>query len=258
MHPKCGASWEGYAIEEVLRTMEPDESYFWSTHGGAELDLLLIKNGRRYSFECKRMDAPRLTPSMRVALEVPRLEHLTVIYPGAKSYPISGSVTAVPLIQMVTGKIDPLSGSSRWHLDRIKLPKACPMRSASLIIPKMRPGRVSPCGYRKARADWCLTPADSSRGRERGPEVGGCTPAATGIAAVQALESVDSILPTGTLGTHCCCSCCQDRSCCGWIRGRSSNCCSRTRPAGPAALPLRNVNCPKICSRSLQVSPWAA
>jgi hypothetical protein len=61
-HPRSGASWEGYVIEEVLKVATPDEAYFWATHGGAELDLLLLKQGRKTGIECKRVDAPRLTP----------------------------------------------------------------------------------------------------------------------------------------------------------------------------------------------------
>ena len=64
-HPKSGASWEGYVVEEVLRAVAPDEAYFWATHNGAELDLLLFRDGKRFGVECKRMDAPRLTPAMR-------------------------------------------------------------------------------------------------------------------------------------------------------------------------------------------------
>ncbi|OIO90776.1 MAG: hypothetical protein AUK02_00665, partial [Anaerolineae bacterium CG2_30_58_95] len=74
IHPRGGASWEGYVIEEVIKVARPDEAYFWATHSGAELDLLLIKNGRRIGVECKRMDAPRLTPSMRIALQDLQLE----------------------------------------------------------------------------------------------------------------------------------------------------------------------------------------
>ncbi|MGH8623378.1 MAG: ATP-binding protein, partial [Burkholderiales bacterium] len=81
-HPKCGASWEGYAIEEVINAVQPDETYFWATHQGAELDLLLFKNGRRLGVEMKRMDAPRLTPSIRIAVQDLRLEQLVVLYPG--------------------------------------------------------------------------------------------------------------------------------------------------------------------------------
>jgi len=99
-HPKCGASWEGFVLEEVLRRAQPDEAYFWATHGGAELDLLLFKRGRRYGMEIKRADAPRLTPSMRHALSDLRLDTLTVIYPGAKAYPLADGVRVLPLEQI--------------------------------------------------------------------------------------------------------------------------------------------------------------
>ncbi len=96
-HPKSGASWEGYVIEEALTAVQPDDAYFWATHGGAELDLLLFKNGRRLGIECKRVDAPRLTRSMRIALEDLALDRLLVIYPGTKSYPLSDRVMAAPI-----------------------------------------------------------------------------------------------------------------------------------------------------------------
>jgi len=102
-HPKSGASWEGYAIEETLKLVDPDESYFWRTHTGAELDLLLFKNGRRYGVEVKRQDAPRMTPSMRIALSDLNLQHLTVLYPGSREYALSDRVTVVPLAALGEG-----------------------------------------------------------------------------------------------------------------------------------------------------------
>ena len=66
--PRCGASWEGFLVEQVMVTLQPDEAYFWATHGGAELDLLLLSGGRRYGIEIERADAPRLTPSKRSAM----------------------------------------------------------------------------------------------------------------------------------------------------------------------------------------------
>jgi len=103
LHPKSGASWEGYVIEEVIKAVAPDEIYFWGTHAGAELDLLLVKHGRRLGVECKRMDAPRLTPSMQIALADLALDHLTVIYPGDRPYPLADRVTVVPLAAIATG-----------------------------------------------------------------------------------------------------------------------------------------------------------
>lgn len=96
-HPKCGASWEGYAIEETLKMVKPDQAYFWATHQGAELDLMLIKDGRRLGVEIKRMDAPVLTPSMRIALEDLKLEKLVVLYPGKTPYTLEERVTVMPL-----------------------------------------------------------------------------------------------------------------------------------------------------------------
>ena len=99
-HPKVGASWEGFAIEEALRALRPDEAYFWATHAGAELDLLLFKDGRRIGVEVKRADAPKLTPSMRVALTDLKLDRLLVLHPGAQRYPLARRVEAVPLTSL--------------------------------------------------------------------------------------------------------------------------------------------------------------
>jgi predicted AAA+ superfamily ATPase len=96
-HPKAGASWEGFAIESVLARAEADEAYFWATHGGTELDLLLLKDGRRVGIECKRADAPRLTPSMTIAMKDLRLEALYVVYPGSRRYALADAIEVVPL-----------------------------------------------------------------------------------------------------------------------------------------------------------------
>ena len=103
LHPKSGASWEGYVIEEVIKAVDPDEAYFWATHSGAELDLLLFTGGRRVGVECKRMDAPRLTPSMRSALTDLALDHLIVLYPGERPYPLAERVTVLPLAYLAQG-----------------------------------------------------------------------------------------------------------------------------------------------------------
>lgn len=101
LHPKVGASWEGYAVEEILKACQPDEAYFWATHGGAELDLLMMKRGRRIGVECKRADAPTLTSSMRIALADLKLDELHVVYPGHRRYPLARDVDAVPLTEYV-------------------------------------------------------------------------------------------------------------------------------------------------------------
>lgn len=128
-HPKCGASWEGYAIEEALKAVRPDEAYFWATHQGAELDLLLIKDGRRLGVEVKRTDAPTLTPSMRIALEDLRLEQLVVLYPGPTRYTLSERATVLPLPTVAEGGTDVIfprrsgsCGRRREKSDRKKAP----------------------------------------------------------------------------------------------------------------------------------------
>jgi hypothetical protein len=100
LHPRSGASWEGFVIEQVINTVSPDEAYFWGTHSGAELDLLLIKGGKRIGVECKRVDAPRLTPSMRTAVQDLELSKLIVLFPGSKPYPLSEAIRATPLASL--------------------------------------------------------------------------------------------------------------------------------------------------------------
>ena len=99
-HPKSGASWEGFALDQVLRIARPDESYFWATHAGAELDLLMIKDGRRVGVEFKRADAPQMTASMRIALNDLALDSLYVVYPGDRRYRLGERVEAVPLAML--------------------------------------------------------------------------------------------------------------------------------------------------------------
>ena len=100
-HPRSGASWEGMVVEQILRVAMPDAAYGWSTHNGAELDLLLFKNGRRIGVEVKRMDSPRLTPSMHVAMHDLQLDALYVVYPGTQRYRLSDAVEVVPLAALV-------------------------------------------------------------------------------------------------------------------------------------------------------------
>ena len=101
LHPKVGASWEGYAVEEVLKALRPDEAYYWATHQGAEIDLVLFKQGRRIGVECKRMDAPTLTPSMRIALNDLKLDRLVVVYPGERRYALADRGEVIPLVELV-------------------------------------------------------------------------------------------------------------------------------------------------------------
>ena len=106
LHPRMGASWEGFVIEEIIKATRPDETYFWATHSGAELDLLLIKDNKRIGVECKRMDAPKLTPSMRTAMADLELDRLVVVYPGAQPYTLAEGIKVLPLadVHRILGK----------------------------------------------------------------------------------------------------------------------------------------------------------
>ena len=99
-HPKVGASWEGYVLEQTLSILRPNEAYFWATHSGAELDLLIFHQGKRFGIEVKFSEAPEVTRSMHIALEELRLAHLWVIYPGSHGYPVNESMTMWPLSRL--------------------------------------------------------------------------------------------------------------------------------------------------------------
>jgi len=98
-HPKLGASWEGFAMEEMVRAHQPEQIYFYGVHSGSELDLLMLTKGRRIGVEFKRADAPRLGRSMRIAMEDLQLDELKVIYPGSRRYPLAEGVEVVPLAE---------------------------------------------------------------------------------------------------------------------------------------------------------------
>ena len=97
VHPRYGASWEGFALEQTLIAHGEREAYFYATRRGAELDLMLLRRGRRWGFEFKCTDAPRTTKSMHVVIEDLGLEHLWILYPGDHEYPLSDVITATPL-----------------------------------------------------------------------------------------------------------------------------------------------------------------
>jgi predicted AAA+ superfamily ATPase len=99
-HPKVGASWEGFAVEQGLQILHPNAAYFWGTHAGAELDLFFQLQGGRYGVEIKFNEAPTLTPSMRIATADLSLDHLWIIYPGNETYPVAKNITALPLKNM--------------------------------------------------------------------------------------------------------------------------------------------------------------
>ena len=100
MHPRYGASWEGFALEQTLIAHGAREAYFYATQRGAELDLLLLRRGRRWGFEFKCTDAPRTTRSMHIVADDLGLSHLWVIYPGELEYPMTRRITALPLAKV--------------------------------------------------------------------------------------------------------------------------------------------------------------
>lgn len=110
-HPKVGASFEGYAMEALAQQLgaRPEECFFWATHAGAELDLLVVRGGVRRGFEMKYTEEPKLTPSMRVAMEDLGLDHLDVIHSGGETFPLSDRIRAVSM-DLVWRDVDPLQG----------------------------------------------------------------------------------------------------------------------------------------------------
>jgi predicted AAA+ superfamily ATPase len=106
-HPKVGASWEGFVIEQLVAVTGSLSAYYWATHGGAELDLMLMIQGQRFGFEFKHSDAPEATKSMHTALQDLGLQHLWVIYPGSETYPLSDRITVLPIsgVSTLIGKI---------------------------------------------------------------------------------------------------------------------------------------------------------
>lgn len=98
-HPKIGSSWEGFALEEVIRRCQAgnEEIFFWATHNQAELDLMISRGTRKVGFEFKYTSAPRLTPSMRIAMKDLNLSELTVIYPGTHEYSLAPGVKVIGL-----------------------------------------------------------------------------------------------------------------------------------------------------------------
>jgi predicted AAA+ superfamily ATPase len=97
-HPKLGASWEGFALEQIVSRLGAErDAFFYRTHAGAELDLFVERQGRRFGFELKHADAPRVTKSMHVASIDLRLDHLWVVHPGERSFPLGERIGALAL-----------------------------------------------------------------------------------------------------------------------------------------------------------------
>ena len=108
-HPKVGASWEGFGLDTVVGLLRarPEECYFWATHGGAELDLLVVRGSRRLGIEFKRTDAPRLSRSMHTALEDLELDRLIVVHAGEHSFPMADRVEAMAMSRLLSD-LEPL------------------------------------------------------------------------------------------------------------------------------------------------------
>ena len=92
-HPRAGASWEGFVLEQILQNIRPPQAFFWATHTGAELDLFLSYRGRRCGAEFKFSEAPKITKSMRIALDALKLDYMWIIYPGQDSYPVDDKIS---------------------------------------------------------------------------------------------------------------------------------------------------------------------
>jgi hypothetical protein len=103
VHPKIGASWEGFVIQQIVRQLRvrTDECFFWATHAGAELDLLVVRGRQRLGFEVKRTSSPQITPSMRNALEDLKLKSLDVIHAGEETFRLDKNVRAIALIRLL-------------------------------------------------------------------------------------------------------------------------------------------------------------
>ena len=110
-HPKVGASWEGFVVSQIIHLLgaAPEQCFHWSTHSGAELDLLVLAGNRRYGFEVKRTEAPRLTASMRSAFETLRLDRLDVVHAGAERFALAKGIRALPASLLAT-TLRPLRG----------------------------------------------------------------------------------------------------------------------------------------------------
>jgi uncharacterized protein len=96
-HPRLGASWEGFALEQTLRILRPAEAYFWATHSGAELDLFVPYRGRRLGIDFKFSEAPKVTKPLHTVMETLQLDYLWLLYPGAHEYRVHERITVYPL-----------------------------------------------------------------------------------------------------------------------------------------------------------------
>jgi hypothetical protein len=102
-HPKVGASWEGFVLDQIIRVLgaSPEECFFWATHTGAELDLLIVRGQQRLGFEIKRTSSPRVTSSMRSALSDLKPQRLDVLHAGDKTFPLGENIRAVAVTRLL-------------------------------------------------------------------------------------------------------------------------------------------------------------
>lgn len=96
-HPQVGASWEGFAMEQIIRATRLSQAYYWATYGGAELDMFVIHKGKRYGIEFKFSEAPDKTKSMTAAIESLKLDKLLIVYPGQESWPVNETISVCPI-----------------------------------------------------------------------------------------------------------------------------------------------------------------
>jgi uncharacterized protein len=101
-HPRYGASWEGFALEQTLAVHGGRDAWFYGTQRGSELDLLLLRRGQRWGFEFKCTDAPRTTKSMHTTHDDLKLDHLWLVYPGTRKFPMADHITALPLAEIAS------------------------------------------------------------------------------------------------------------------------------------------------------------
>lgn len=102
-NPKLGASWEGFALEEIIKTckLREEDTFFWGVHQQGELDLLIFKNGKRIGFEFKYTDSPKFTSSMKLAKDVLKLDELLVVHPGNAAFPLENGVRTLGLLDAI-------------------------------------------------------------------------------------------------------------------------------------------------------------
>ncbi len=107
-HVKLGASWEGFALEQVIHfeNVKTEDCYFWATHSDAELDLLILKDGKRLGYEFKFSEVPKISKSMRIAQEDLKLDALTIIYPGSHDYPLEKNIQVKSIAGLAERRAD--------------------------------------------------------------------------------------------------------------------------------------------------------